>query len=232
MSVSPDAIINVAVLDDHPMIRNAFEFSLAGSPDLHLVAACSTRQEMLTVLRNKSVDVLVLDYLLGENEVDGLILIKQLLSHFPHLKILISSSVESPGIVHLILKAGGRGFIGKSKSFSEIAQAIRAVASGEQFLTNDIRYQLEKIAEDDGEMKAYIHIQPHENDKSLDLLIKTLTPREMEVLRCYLGGMSLSQIAQKFARHVKTISGQKQAALRKLGFRSDAELFLFKDHLL
>ncbi|MEG5569407.1 response regulator transcription factor [Enterobacter bugandensis] len=230
MSDRPANVIRVAVLDDHPMIRNAFEFSLAGSDDMRLVAACASRHEMLTVLRNQEVDVLVLDYLLGENDVDGLVLIKQLLGHFPRLKILVSSSVESPGIVQLILRAGGRGFIGKSKSFGEIAGAIRTVAAGEKFITDDMHFQLDKIAETDGEMKMFI--QPPAADESVERLLKTLTPREMEVIRCYLTGMSLAQIALKFARHVKTISGQKQSALRKLGLRSDAELFLFKDHIL
>jgi len=230
MSDVSEGVIRIAVLDDHPMIRNAFEFSLAASADMQLVAACASRQEMLSVLRTHEVDVLVLDYLLGENDVDGLLLIRQLLSHFPQLKILVSSSVESPGIVKLILRAGGWGFIGKSKSFREISEAIRLVASGSKFLTEDMRLQIERIAETDGEMKMYV--QPSKADDSVDRLLKTLTPREIEVIRCYLNGMSLGQIAQKFARHVKTISGQKQSALRKLGCRSDAELFLFKDHIL
>jgi DNA-binding CsgD family transcriptional regulator len=55
--------------------------------------------------------------------------------------------------------------------------------------------------------------------------ILSLSPREHEVLRCYLAGMSVSDIAAKFARSSKTISTQKQSALRKLGIRSDAELF-------
>ncbi|MCE1972551.1 response regulator transcription factor [Enterobacter cloacae] len=230
MSNASQNVIKIAVLDDHPMIRSAFEFSSANSPDLVLVEACATRHKLLATLRSHHVDVLVLDYLLGESEVDGLVLIRQLLSHFPQLKILVSSSLESPGIVQLILRAGGKGFIGKSKSFSEIAQAIREVAAGQEFLTEDMRFQLARIAEEDGEMKDYV--QPCKNDESVSTRMKTLTPREIEVLRCYLNGMSLSQIATKFARHIKTISGQKQGALRKLGFRSDAELFLFKDHLL
>ncbi|MEV8761136.1 helix-turn-helix transcriptional regulator, partial [Klebsiella pneumoniae] len=53
----------------------------------------------------------------------------------------------------------------------------------------------------------------------------SLSPREREVLRCCLDGMSVTDIAEKFARSVKTISGQKQSAFRKLGVRSDNELF-------
>jgi len=58
-----------------------------------------------------------------------------------------------------------------------------------------------------------------------------LSPREREVLRCCLEGMSVTQIAEKFARSVKTISGQKQAAFRKLGVRNDNELFKIQHQL-
>ncbi|BCQ69135.1 hypothetical protein PEQA60_31250 [Pseudomonas sp. Eqa60] len=44
-------------------------------------------------------------------------------------------------------------------------------------------------------------------------------------MRCFLDGLRISQIASKFSRSIKTISGQKQAAFRKLGIRTDAELF-------
>lgn len=59
----------------------------------------------------------------------------------------------------------------------------------------------------------------------------TLSPKEREVLRCCLDGMSVSQISRKFMRSMKTISGQKQAAFRKLGVRTDAELFKLQHSL-
>jgi len=55
--------------------------------------------------------------------------------------------------------------------------------------------------------------------------LEALSPKENEVLRCFLDGLRITQIASKFSRSIKTISGQKQAAFRKLGIRTDAELF-------
>lgn len=63
---------------------------------------------------------------------------------------------------------------------------------------------------------------PSDSGLSADL---RLSPREHDVLRCYLAGMSVSDIASKFSRSRKTISTQEQSAFRKLGIRSDAELF-------
>ncbi|MGF6590101.1 helix-turn-helix domain-containing protein [Pseudomonas sp. 2835] len=52
-----------------------------------------------------------------------------------------------------------------------------------------------------------------------------LSSREQEVIRCYLAGMTVSEIAKKFNRSLKTISTQKAAAFRKLGVTSNNELF-------
>lgn len=228
LEVNPTRI-KVAVLDDHPMIRNAFEYALQNSNEMVLVASCATRQEMSAVMKHQEIDVLVLDYLLSGSDADGLVMVRSFLSHYPELKILISSSLESPAIVQLVMQAGVRGFIGKSKNFSEVAVAIQVVASGKQFISSDMQFELDKCTEQDRSMVPYI--QPREATPDAALLIRALSPREIEVVRCYLDGMSLKQISEKFMRHIKTISGQKQSAIRKLGLRSDAELFKFKDYL-
>lgn len=58
-----------------------------------------------------------------------------------------------------------------------------------------------------------------------------LSVKEREVIRCFLDGLTVSDIAQKFGRSAKTISTQKSMAFRKLGVTSDNELFKLK-HML
>jgi len=60
---------------------------------------------------------------------------------------------------------------------------------------------------------------------------EALSPREHEVLRCTLDGMSTSDISAKFSRAMSTISTQKKSAYQKLGIRSDAELFKIRNLL-
>jgi two component transcriptional regulator, LuxR family len=62
--------------------------------------------------------------------------------------------------------------------------------------------------------------------------LSALSPKEQEVIRCFLTGMTVTDIAEKFHRSLKTISGQKQSAMRKLGLKADHELFIIKDELL
>jgi DNA-binding NarL/FixJ family response regulator len=222
------AIWQVAVLDDHPLIGKAIQYRLAQEANLNLAGAFSQRQQLMTFLQHNTVDVLVLDYMLGDEELDGLQMVKHLRLRYPDLKILVSSSVEKPAIVQLLMKAGVHGFIGKSEDQEVLIAALHQVCRNKRFLTADMMLEMDKFRESDREMHDYL--MPRELGDDITLLLRELSPREIEVIRCYLDGLSITQIAGKYARSRKTISGQKQTALRKLGLRSDLELFKYKEH--
>ena len=208
--------LRVALLDDHPMIRTAFEICVGAEPDIILVGTFGASQ----LLFNELPDL----------QLDGLALIKQLRNHYPRLNILISSAMESPAVVKMVLNAGVKGFIGKSQDMSEMIQAIRQVGMGRNWLSRDMAYEVEGLYVIDEEARS----RPTDAAQkgSLYEKVKLLSPREVEVIRCFLNGMSVSQIAVKFKRSRKTVSGQKQSALRKLGLRSDNELFKYSNDLL
>jgi DNA-binding NarL/FixJ family response regulator len=58
------------------------EIIFSQEPDFELKGSFASRIELMNFLRNNRVDVLVLDYLLGDEEIDGLPMIKQLMSNF------------------------------------------------------------------------------------------------------------------------------------------------------
>ncbi len=221
--------LRVAVVDDHPLIRKAIQYSLAHEPDMVLTASCKDRDEITPHLASGKVDVLVLDYLLEgkDNNSDGLQLVKHIILNYPKVKILVYSSVESAAVVKLVIKAGAKGFIGKSKELEELIEAIRYVATDKLFLTADMQHELDKFSVAEKSMRPFIPIRPE--GAEAEVLFRALSPREVEVIRCYLGGQSISDIALKYNRSRKTISGQKQSALRKLGLNADVQLFKFKD---
>ncbi|MCI1027031.1 response regulator transcription factor [Pantoea dispersa] len=222
------AIWQIAVLDDHPLIGKAMQYRLAQEPQLDLAGAFAQRQQLMNFLQRQPIDILVLDYMLGEDQLDGLQMVKQLRLHYPQLKILVSSAVEKPAIVQLLLKAGVQGFVGKSHDQEVLIDAIHQICRGKRFLTPDMMLELDKFQESDREMHDYL--TPRQAGDDITLLLRELSPREIEVIRCYLDGLSITQIAGKYARSRKTISGQKQTALRKLGLRSDLELFKYKQY--
>jgi DNA-binding NarL/FixJ family response regulator len=127
----------------------------------------------------------------------------------------------------MTMRAGALGFFCKSEELGELAHAIRVVANGRPYISAELAARMESSEMPDPRMADTKAAggevaQASESVLSQDL---PLSPREHEVLRCFLAGMCVSDIAAKFSRSPKTISAQKQSAFRKLGIRSDAELF-------
>lgn len=218
------APLRVAVLDDHYLIQMALELRLSREADMKVVGVYANSRDLLASLSETPADLLILDYALGASELDGLHLIGLIRRRFPTLCILISSSTETPSVVNLSLSVGANGFFGKSESAELLVEAIRKVASGETYVSPGLAYRLGRQPPAGRSIPDVKGAQRLLNDP-------TLSPKEREVLRCCLDGMSVSQISRKFMRSMKTISGQKQAAFRKLGVRTDAELFKLQHSL-
>lgn len=224
--------IRVVVLDDHAVVRHGLAARLKQEADIEVTGLFASGREVVQALKANAVevDVLLMDYSLGPAEIDGLNLIRLIRVRYPELKILVVSAHHNKATVGLVMHAGARGFVGKEEELSELVRAIRIVAAGNKRLNATLAAEMEHDARAEAEAEAPIQV-PDGADLSALVDRPQLSPREREVLRCCLDGMSVSDIAEKFARSIKTISSQKQSAYRKLGIRSDTELFKIKHDL-
>jgi len=220
-------VIRVVILDDHAVVQHGISSFLTGRDEISVLASFAKSRDLICWLEANDADVVLLDYTLGPGEIDGLNLVKLVSTRFPKCKILMTSSSDTPATVNMTMRAGALGFFGKSESLSKLPEAIFAVARGRPYVSEELSGKLMSSAMPDPRL-AKTNAASGEAATSSDVGGPgnlRLSPREHEVLRCYLEGMSVSDIAAKFARSCKTISTQKQAAFRKLGIRSDAELF-------
>lgn len=211
------------LLDDHEMVRQGIELSLNMEPDLEVIGSFGTGRELLDALGRRPADVVVMDFILAPSQSDGLSLIQALNRRFSQCRPLIVCSHYTPATVSLSLKAGCWGVLGKTQNLTELITAIRTVAQGRIYLQPCMVPALQG-------MQSFAHIanMKWKQDVSTPMQLNVcLTPKEQEVLRCFLDGMSVNSIAAKFSRSASTISTQKQSAYRKLGIKNDSELFKF-----
>lgn len=211
----------VILLDDHEMVRQGIELGLSKEADLDVVGSFGTGRELLEALAQRPVDVVVMDFVLGPTDIDGLSLIQTLSRRFSKCKCIVVSSHYTPATVSLALKAGSWGVLGKTRNLTELITAIRTVAQGRIYLEPYMLPALQGAQS----MLEVASIKSKMEISSPVRLNASLTPKEQEVLRCFLDGMSVNSIAAKFSRSASTISTQKQSAYRKLGIKSDSELF-------
>lgn len=235
MTLLNDKKIAVVMLDDHPMMRFSFEVAATREPDITMLATFGSSNALLAWLRDNHADVLVLDYILGNDELDGLSLIKKILAYHPQLKILLSSSMESVAVISAALKLGIKGYITKREETPSYFAAIRTIAAGKRSLPDTIANELSQLPAR-GRGRNALESESPELDAEgevadMSQLSEQLTPREAEVLRCFIDGMQVIEIAEKLKRSRKTISGHKQTGMKKLGLTSDLELFKYRGDL-
>lgn len=222
--------IRVMLLDDHPVMLHGLAACLSEKDDIHILGSFNSSQGLIAALREHPADVVLLDYSLGPDEVDGLNLVRALKVRFPQVRLLVISASHNPATVTMVMRCGADGFIGKEADPQELPVALRRVAAGKGYLSeamNGLLYEHE-ISTDEHQTATLT------STISSDRVLTgstSLTIREHEVLRCCLEGLSVSQIAEKFSRSIKTISSQKQSAFKKLGLRSNNELFKIRHQL-
>lgn len=214
----------IAVLDDHPVVLCGLEARIRAEPDFRWVTGVATSSELMRVLERKPCHVVVIDYELSPNDLDGWSLVRLLRTRLQHVRLIVSTAHNDPATTALMRRAGAHGFVAKSDNLDTLVAAVRHVMGGGEWFEEGVA---EACAPEDDESQTRLPFDTADRGAAVPAAMAThlLSPREHEVVRCCLQGLSVGQIAAKFSRSVKTVSTQKQSAYRKLGIRSDMDLY-------
>ena len=199
--------MRIVIADDHAIVRRGLRQILSDVSDLAVIGEAASSDELLTILRSRPVDVVVLDLGLGDRS--GIDVVKYIKSEFPRLPVLILSMHREDLFAERALRAGASGYVQKEDAPEELLIAIRRVAAGGTYVSPGMA---EKLAADlvRGGTKA----MPHER----------LSDREFEVFRRLGAGMSVSEIARSLNLSVKTVSTHRTHILRKTGLQTNADI--------
>ncbi|CAB3750689.1 Transcriptional regulatory protein RcsB [Paraburkholderia solisilvae] len=206
--------LRVILADDHPFVLLGIQATLAAQGDVRVVGEATSPSSLFEVMHATACDVLVTDLAMpnesGDAE-DGLRLIRRIRSHWPQVRIVVLTSLTNAAILRSIMATGVLGMLNKIESMDELAAAIRAAGAGRSHVSRSV---LEALSNASGET---LGMSP----------MRELSPRQTEVLRMFVRGHSISEIAQHFGRDVRTVSRQKRDAMAKLGVSNDPGLFAF-----
>ncbi len=209
--------INIIVADDHPVVLTGAVKLLESRADCKVVAAVRSITEMFSALKQSQCDVLISDFSFdGDSEPDGLLMLEKVTRLFPDVKVIVLSQHDDLVRVRRIMTSGGAGFVSKSSGIPALPFAIDAVLKGMKYVDPETSKLL---------------IEHMFNGAGDHLAEEALTMREMEVMRLYARGMTVTKIANCTKRSIKTISAQKQSVMRKLGVDNDVELIGALKHI-
>jgi DNA-binding NarL/FixJ family response regulator len=198
-------MIRVFIADDHAVVRQGIARILSDAPDVVLVGeaadAADARQLALTI----EADACVLDLAMPGGGVD---FVSELHELRPRLRILVFTMHREQQYALRVLSAGASGFLGKGCPPEELLTAVRAVAGGRRYLSEQVAELLAERVLDGPSDSAH----------------ERLSPREFEVFRRLARGEGSSEIAGTLGLSVKSVSTYRSRVLEKLGVERNADL--------
>ena len=209
--------------DDHPVVLMGMKLILRESrKNLRVVGEAGSGKALLKLLAKQPCDLLVTDFSMpdGDDSEDGLLLIRRLRRNHPDLPIIVMTMIRNPALLRGMFAAGANGVVGKADMARELLRALQAVTGGRTYVSSDLHEWLDRVVVPEGSGEADSAQVP-----AADMAL--LSPREAEVVRMYAGGLTVTQIAERLRRSVKTVSQQKNDAMRKLGLTSNSQLYEF-----
>ncbi len=207
--------IKVIIADDHPLFRRGLKHALDDTGDITVVAEVSNGDELLTRAKEDKFDIVLLDIAMPGKS--GLDLLKQLKTEHPALSVLVLSVYPKEQYAVRFIKAGASGYLTKESASEQLAQAIRKIANGGKFASQQI---VEKLAFESSDPDR----PPHEK----------LSDREYQVFCMIAAGKPLTEIGEDLSLSVKTISTHRSRILEKMRMTKNAELihYAIKTNLL
>ncbi|WP_235299451.1 response regulator [Portibacter marinus] len=204
-------MIRIGIVDDHKIFRDGVASILDDIEDLSVIWSTSNFKTTLQALEENGVDVILMDITLGDES--GIVLSKVILEKDPDIKILAISMHHEDDYILKILEVGAKGYLLKDAGSEEMIKAIKTVAGGDTYYSNEVSKILIRNLTNNGLRKKSPPVQ--------------LTRREIEILKLIADEYSNPEIADKLFISIRTVDSHRRNLLDKLDVKNTAGLVKF-----
>jgi DNA-binding NarL/FixJ family response regulator len=194
----PAPRIRIAIVDDHPVLREGTAALLAAQPGLEVAGVASSLDEAQALVSSTPVDVVLLDIRLGaDSGLRWLTPKGQEASDHPRPAVVVLTSYDYPQYAEAALRLGASGFVLKTAPIAELLDAIRRAAAG----------------------GLAFGVRP---GRGAD--IARLSARELDVVRLVVDGRSNDEIASRLGIGAKTVESHLRRLFERFDLASRTEL--------
>lgn len=202
--------IRVLVVDDHKLFRDSFVEKLSIEPDIEVVASAANADEALERAFEFRPKIVLMDV-----DMPGLGCFeaaKRMVARFPDINVIFVSAYTHDAYIEQALTIKARGYVSKRDSFENLVQAVREVAAGGVYYSEDVRARM--VIGPQG-------AQLREGQVSRRTM---LSPRELEVLGYIARGMTKKEIAAVMHLSCSTVDNHTTRLMTKLDIHSRVDL--------
>jgi DNA-binding NarL/FixJ family response regulator len=202
-------MIEILIVDDHPIFRMGMQELLNQEKDFSVSAAAANITEARNALQDCRPDFVIIDISLSEE--NGLDLVKEIATDYHNLPVLVLSLHDESVWAERAIRAGARGYVMKKEASKSVISAIRNILNGKIHVSPDMMaHLLDKFRINHGTQGA----------PTVDLL----TDRELEVFRLIGSGLATREIAERMSLGIKTIGTYRDRIKQKLCLKNATEL--------
>lgn len=202
------APIRVLVVDDHDLVRDGMAAILAADPAIEIVGEAADGPAAVEVARKVEPDIVLMDVEMPGG--DGLTATRSILTSCPTTRVLMLTMFDLDEYVFQALRVGASGFLLKTTPSSKLVDAVKACAAGETLLAPSVMHRL---------ITTYVQHPPAPQIEPNSGPLRTLTPRELDVLRAIARGLSNAEIGTELYLAEATVKTHITRILAKLGLR-------------
>jgi two-component system response regulator FimZ (fimbrial Z protein) len=199
-------MIQVCLADNFPVVHFGVKSYFRDHATISIVSNVGNFSMIDDVLKNKKIDVLIMD--LELNGLSSILGIKALVKNNPKLKVIVFSGLSEQIYAPNAIKSGVSGFVHKSEKLETLGNTIMKVMEGSVVISDSVKRNLALISK---------------QNKS-DRLYRKLSNREIEVLRYLCDGKKNNEISKILNLNEKTISTYKLRLLTKLNVTNLVDL--------
>ena len=199
-------MIDVLIADDHGIVRSGLRMLIDRQTDMKVIAEADDGVVALESTQAHRPDVAVLD--VSMPRMTGLQAAREIRAHVPDTRVVLLSMHDDERYFLEGLEAGAAGYVLKRAADTDLIGAVRTVAAGRSFLSDDAQRAL---------MDEWLEKGSPEPDDRL-------TPRELEVVKLIAEAFTNRQIAETLKLSEKTVESHRANVLSKLGMRDRVEL--------
>lgn len=207
-------MIKIILADDHRLFRDGIKSIINCDGNIEVVGEFDNGIDLLEAIPRLNPNLIITD--ISMPEMSGIEATKIISEKYPEIPVLILSMHNNEAFICNSIKAGAKGYLPKDIRREELISAIYAINKGENYFSREIN---------DIILNSYINkVKNHDNSADKE---KSLTKRELEIIKLVGEGLINKEIAAKLFISVRTVDCHKNNIMHKLNIRSSIELIKY-----
>ena len=199
----------IVLAEDHVLVREGIKKIIEAFADLQVVGEAGDGLQLLEILKNLSVNMVVLD--ISMPNLPGLEAAREIRKRYPEIKILILTMHKKKEYLNDAIATGADGYLLKEDAPKELLSAIERIRQGMIYISPLLSGEL-------------VNLYARSRREALGEPTEPLSPREIQIIRMIAEGKSSKEIADALFLSFRTIQNHRVKIMRKLNLKKNTDL--------